>query len=463
MDLTTLAEQNIWWQLPENISADPAIIALNEMQYVWEPHLLEAFDLNADLVYILKGPRQVGKTTLLKSLVKKLLRERIFHRNIFYFSCNLIDTYQELVEVLNLYLGWIRSRNDQRVLILVDEISFVKDWQRAIKHFADLGKFKNATLVLTGSHAVDIKKSSERLPGRRGKSEKMDKLLLPMTFQDYVRTVAPMLFDKIELFDLVDFDAPKILDLAIYQQEIDRHFQNYLLTGGFPLSVNALNAKQSIPPYIYHTYLQWIIGDLAKLGKQEHYFKQISRKLLESLTTPLSWQAIFKTSDIGSHNTVIEYIDHLKSSFILSIFFCLDMNSRLPAYRKNKKIYFADPFIYHTLHAWIKDSPVPFQLAEKEIFDSVKASKLVESTVGIHLVRNFGKVYYWQNRKEIDFVLVVNGKIIPVEVKYRGSVPYAELTHLKKFHKAIVVTQSQLKLEKNTLFIPACLFCLLIS
>jgi predicted AAA+ superfamily ATPase len=235
MDLSTLTEQNIWWQGSEQIILDPTLAALKDIAYVWESDLLQEFLLDKDLIYILKGPRQVGKTTLLKTLAKKLLERGIFHRNIFYFSCNLVENYSELVEGLDLYLKWIHSKNTERVFVFLDEISFVEDWQRGIKHLADLGKFRNATLILTGS--------------------------------------------------------------------------------------------------------------------QQQYFKQIARKILESMTTPISWQSIFKATDIGSHNTVIEYIHHLESSFIISLFYCLDMNSRQPAFKKTKNSILPiplsiTPFIY---------------------------------------------------------------------------------------------------------------------
>lgn len=460
MDLNTLFEQNSWWQTPENIATDPAITLMNEMAYIRELHLMEAFNVNADLVYILRGPMQVGKTTMLKNFVRELLKEGIFHQNIFYFSCNLIETNQELAEVLNLYINWIRSKNAQRVFILADEIDSVKDWQRAVKHLADLELLKFATLILTSSNAVNIKISTERLSETRSQHDEIDRFLLPMTFQDYVRTVAPSLLDKFKLLTLLKLNSPRLLDMAIHQQEIDRHFHNYLLSGGFPASVNALNADQFIPPHIYNAILQWVTGDLAKLGKKQHFFKQITKKLIESLTIPVSWQSIFKTSDIGSHNTVIEYVDYLERSFVLSIFFCLDINTQLPAYRKNKKIYFADPFIYHTLHAWLKDSSLPFSLAEQEVFETSRTSKLVENAIAVHLKRKFREVYYWKNRKEIDFVIVENGRIIPIEVKYRRAVPIGEITYLKKFPQAVVVTQSELRQDENILFIPAGLFCL---
>ncbi len=69
----------------------------------------------------------------------------------------------------------------------------------------------------------------------------------------------------------------ELLDLAVIQQEAETHFQNYLLTGGFPLPVKALNLTEPIPAYIYHTYLQWVLDELSKLGKPQHYFKQITQ------------------------------------------------------------------------------------------------------------------------------------------------------------------------------------------
>lgn len=78
---------------------------------------------------------------------------------------------KELFEVLNLYLNWAAAFRLERKYIFLDEISSVRNWEKGLKYLVDTGALKNATVVLTGSHSIDIKGSIERLPGRRGEGE----------------------------------------------------------------------------------------------------------------------------------------------------------------------------------------------------------------------------------------------------------------------------------------------------
>jgi predicted AAA+ superfamily ATPase len=82
------------------------------------------------------------------------------------------------------------------------------------------------------------------------------------------------------------------------------------------------------------------------------------------------------------------------------------------------------------------------------------ASKLVENTVGIHLARNHAKVYYWQNRREIDFVVIHQGKLVAVEVKFQETINPADFACLKAFSNAFLVTPSDLKVIDNVCLIP---------
>lgn len=159
-----LIEQNPWWRKPNSILKDKYILALEKSKVRWEPRLKYKFELNTDAVYTLRGPRQVGKTTLLKDLIRYLIEVGISPRNIFYYTCDLLDNPKALAEVISSYLDSVRPSKDTRVYLLIDEVSSVKDWQKAVKHLVDLGKLASTTLILTGSHTLDIKKASEKLP-----------------------------------------------------------------------------------------------------------------------------------------------------------------------------------------------------------------------------------------------------------------------------------------------------------
>lgn len=63
MTFEILARQNPWWTEPGSIEEDPYIRAFDEAPLRWVPPFFHALNLREDLVYIVLGPRQVGKTT----------------------------------------------------------------------------------------------------------------------------------------------------------------------------------------------------------------------------------------------------------------------------------------------------------------------------------------------------------------------------------------------------------------
>jgi len=107
-------------------------------------------------------------------------------KHIFYFSLGRIEDYNQLYELIDCYLRNVRPYNQQRLYIFLDEISFVRQWQRGIKAMADGRKLKNVTLLPAGSNLIDIRGGAERMPGRRGKLSKVDFEQLPMTFAEFL-------------------------------------------------------------------------------------------------------------------------------------------------------------------------------------------------------------------------------------------------------------------------------------
>lgn len=186
-------------------------------------------------------------------MIKDLLTEGRDSKSIFYYSCDLVSNEKELFEVINEYLDWALTFRLDRKYIFLDEISSVKNWEKGLKYLVDAGILKNISVILTGSHSIDIKRSIERLPGRRGEGdEPLDKILLPMKFAEFAETVNPVirkLFERNDLFQsekrrniifgLFDKEIDPVLDLLrIYQDELDRLFEQYLITGGVPRSIN---------------------------------------------------------------------------------------------------------------------------------------------------------------------------------------------------------------------------------
>lgn len=236
-----LQSHNSWWIRPELVLEDTKITEFEGQRYKWWPPAYYGFPLDQDAILTLRGPRQVGKTTLLKLLIKRLLLKEKYPREaIFFYPCDRIADYNELHLLLSEFLAFAQPRTRKRLFIFLDEISFVKEWQRAIKELVDSGKLKNAMVLLTGSNILDIKFSSERLPGRRGEIFKPDIEMLPLDFSGFLGLVCSDLKEKgyEEIFSL---HFPRLQKL----------FEDFLLTGGFLTTINQFYTKDFIPAYVY--------------------------------------------------------------------------------------------------------------------------------------------------------------------------------------------------------------------
>jgi hypothetical protein len=491
--MSSLLTQNPWWENPENIERDRNILRFEESSIRWTPRIKHFLELNSERIYTLRGPRQVGKTTLIKLMIRDLLLKGVSERRIFYYTCDLVNTPSSLVEIIESYLEPTDYITDHFRYIFLDEISAVKDWQRGIKHLYDLGKFKKVCVLLTGSHSLDIRKASERLPGRRGEPSNgtLDKILLPMKFGEYVETRDKQLEELIRSLDLRRFEkrkkiiislakgeiSPELKKVSLYMDKISKYFEDYLLTGGYPIAINEFVNHGEISNSTYRTYVDVTIGDFLRWDNREIYLAQILRAVNETLCSQVSWRTLEKKTDIGSPNTTARYIDVLKSGYVLNPFYVVDRKKGGPNYKKNKKIHYLDPFIFHALRGWINQTPA-FRYAQDFLLS--EKHKLVESVVGHHLIRfaynlnpsdNFEpsmNVMYWKDSKnEVDFIVKDGDEYLPFEVKYISSFTSDEINGLYNFTKygtensGIVVTKDLLQRDHNVTAIPASLLTLL--
>lgn len=461
MELPALISQNPWWSNLEALKEDYHLRLFDEAPIKWRPGLLSQFNLETDGVYVLRGPRQVGKTTLIKLLLKELLlKDKRQPKTVFYFACDEggIGGDQELKDLLQTYISWVRSDlPQQRLSIFLDEATYAKNWATGVKVVGDRGMLQRVTVIATGSHSIDLKLGGERMPGRRGTGAGLDKVMLPMNFREFVETVEPELSQKLPESPGLRRDAlhHTALTLVTYDQELTDLFQKYLLVGGFPRAVSVGVSRGEIPKGVYEIYRQAIAGDLSKLRRREDYFRQLALRVFEKLTNPFDWRDMARETDIGSHNTVSQYMRELELSFVWNIIYhAKTLGDRTPAFRKRKKVYFNDPFIFHTLRAWVYGLPDPWSASQDYILEPERRGKLVELVVASHLKSRFDEVFYWRKKEsdEIDFVLREDGlkeRFTYIEAKYRTRVSPDDAKRLKKSGGGILLTRENLSLSSD--------------
>jgi len=417
-----LEKHNPWWEDKKRIDEDIVLVEFYRQKYkFFHPFIKNQF--NKDAIFIIRGPRRIGKTTLIKLIIKKLLfNKRVNPKNIFFYPCDRIVDFNVLYDLL---INFLSQKNDGRRYIFLDEITYVKEWPRAIKSLADSGDLKKTTLFLTGSNALDLKTSAERLPGRRGKEEEVNINFYPLSFfQFYTLTKNKNIFD-------------------------------FLLTGGFPQAVNEYYRQQFISNFIYQGYLDWIEGDIHKIGKSDKLMDLIFSEIFKHLGSTVSWYKIAKNTGIGSHSTVEDYIDIFDKLFITFSLNYYSIDQKKIFFNKNKKIYFSDPIILHSIKGKIDNFLDQFFLyAKSNILNPNFLPALMENIVASYLKQLGGQLFYGNYRgKEIDFVFKRKNKTYFIEVKYQNLIHPNDFSFWQEKKSLVVVTKNFTYKKDNLRFI----------
>lgn len=401
MDSTFLQLQNPWWADPQKIDQDQHLMAISGKSYKFVPPIVSHLHLDPGDIHVIRGPRQVGKTTTLKMLIERLLKTAIPQKNIFYLSCESLEKFQELANMLTTYLE--KQKGEQTYLFL-DEISFVTNWQRAVLSVANMGLTQRATLILTGSNARDLKESSERLPGRRGRG--LDLQLFPLSIMEL-----------------------KTLD-CFKEKTFDELFKLYLQVGGFPRAIADFVSLGTVNDNTYEIYRNWIAGDATRYGLRQETLKQILYRIAETMATRITWPKLIENSPVKSHETALEYVEHLKDSFLCHIHYSFDPNLKGPAFQKARKIYFIDPLLYVLAVSWKEGTTNIFQWMKTKLKDESFCGRLFEAIVVNHAARLYPEIFYWysaKEKKEVDLLIKREKDYELFETKWKGGKEFKAL------------------------------------
>jgi uncharacterized protein len=165
--------------------------------------------LGSGRIVFLTGLRRIGKTTLLKLLIRDLiLNEQVKPEHICYFS---LDDYllskRNVLDIVEEYRKIHKLSFKQRVFLFLDEVSYQKDYEIQLKNLYDL---QTAKIYASSSSASILKSRKPYLTGRHVTIE-----ILPLDFQEY------LIFKQVKINK-----ADRHLT--------DRYFEDFLKTGGLP-------------------------------------------------------------------------------------------------------------------------------------------------------------------------------------------------------------------------------------
>lgn len=481
------------------MDTDQSIKEFEQSKVKWLPKILQYMRIkdNEFMFYTIRGPRQVGKTTSIKLSIWSLLREGVPPIAVFFWQCDNTRTQKKLVETVEAYLDYTDPIGLEKRYLFLDEITSVKGWYDAVKYLFDTSRLQETSVVLNGSHAMDIEKGKAVLVGRTGKDPDPHKMFVPMKFAEFASCISPGLWGELvgkgygegtkrrtELMNLIQGKSRSLsYDLLMRKEKLDVCLDKYLLCGGVPRAINDFMTSQAILPKTYDDYVDALKGDLAHWKKDDQLSREILDEVIRALGSQLSWNGL-SSRLVCSQPTIRKYVETLEHCFVLTYFHrTISLTKPKRARGKtNKKVFFEDPFLFHCARHWVMptSSNSPYAQAIEYLADPSNKGRLIENVVGNHLIRlmfdlapssgfqyNANIFYYMENRRELDFMLNVSPSPIPIEVKYQANLKSSDYDFLLKVaagtnSKGLMISRDAAGITEDVVTIPVSLFLFLI-
>lgn len=369
--------------------------------------------LDTQKIVSLIGVRRSGKTYILFDLIKKL-REKGLKENIIYVNFEddrLIGiTYKNLDELIEAYFELFPRKREERIYIFLDEVQEVEYWEKFVRRIYDS---LNTQIYITGSSSKLL--SKEIATSLRGRTISYE--IFPLSFKEFLD------FKNIE-FNLYSSKSLSFIKSA---------FNQYLIKGGFPEVV--LEENEDIQIRILRDYVDLVVyRDIIERYhvKNLSLLKLLIKYIFSNPATLISFNKLYNDfKSMGyklSKDTLFEYFEYLNDAYVAFTTAVFKSSVKEEA-RNPKKVFIVDNGFNY-------------------IFDtsfSPDFSKLYENLVFLNLRRKYKEIYYFKQKKEVDFYVPQEKLLINVSYDISSKETLKrELTALEEGMKYFGIKESYL-------------------
>ncbi len=318
---------------------------------------------------VLIGPRQVGKTTLVESL----LSDRDYL---------LLDgddpTTRALLTSPN--TEEIRTILGQYKYVFIDEAQRIDGIGLTMKIITD--RFKDVQLFTSGSSSFDLSnKINEPLTGR-----KWEYHLYPISWEEFEQYHGHL--------------------------NAEQQLENRLLYGFYPDVLNNPGDEVNILRNLVNSYLYSDILSFAGIRKPD-VLEKLVQALAMQVGSEVNYSELAQIVNVDK-NTVSKYIDILQKGFIVFKLGSFSRNLRNEI-KHNQKIYFYDNGVRNMVIG--NFNPLDTRADKGALWENFLIAERIKQ---IAYKQSLTKAYFWRTKQqqEIDFIEETNGKITGYEFKW---------------------------------------------
>jgi hypothetical protein len=386
---------------------------------------------------LLYGARQIGKTYVLQEFGSSRYKNTIYMN--FETEPTLAHLFSDSISPLKLLPKIERYYNIPIIpgstLLIFDEIQSCDRALTSLKYFSE--EAPEYDLIGAGS-LLGVHTSSKTFSFPVGKV--LTKMMYPLSFEEFLWESEKRVFA-----DVIDtcFRTDASIEQTLHESLLDL-YKEYLLVGGMPLAVynyfnhNRMLSYRDIQRIILDTHT----SDMTKYTDRAQSIKTIMA--YESIVSQLAkdnkkfqYKLVAKGARASLFGESIDWLIRagvvLKSEKIPGG----NMPPNLTRDVSSFKLYMGDVGLCSFRAGLTREN--------MEIFDNTFMGGITENYVANTLAANDYELFYWESdsKAEVDFIIMKEGKLFPVEVKASENTrSYSLSTYRKKYNPEYVIRVS---------------------
>ncbi len=353
-------------------------------------------------IILLNGPRQVGKTTLMKMIRNKLISEKNISKNqILWFDL-------EQTENLSIWskqttaIDALPKDTSQKYYLFIDEFQQAKNIGSTLKVIHD--HYPHIKPIITGSASWYLN-IDESMAGR-----KIVIPIFPLAFTEFLEWQSTKNQNKLNFFKNFSKNITTVDNIAV--ETINKLFQKFVTWGGYPNvvleSTLNFNEKNILLNELIDSYLTRDIKIWSYKANSLEVKKLLSL-LAGQVGNTLSVDHLSRDSEL-SRELIINRLELLQNTFMLKLIPPYFTN-KLKEITKSPKIYLVDSGLRNALL-----NTFSTQIKTPDF------GHLIENVVMLEFEKNkqiTDQIYFWRTvrQQEVDIIFKRENNFIPIEVK----------------------------------------------
>ncbi len=353
----------------------------------------ERIEQNRSFIQAITGPRQTGKTTLVRQLCDEITIPYL------YVTADNAPAVENIWIEQQWETARIKLKNNEQneLLLIIDEIQKVKNWSESVKQLWDTDTFNNTNLkvILLGSSGLMLQQGlNESLAGR------------------------------FELIKIPHWSFNEMHSCFGIDEE------QYAWFGGYPGTISLLNDEERWKDYVKNALIESTLSKdilmLTRISKPA-LMRQVFEMGVHYSAQILSFNKMLgQLQEAGNTTTIAHYLQVLDQAGLLtgiSKFYTEKFRQKTSSPKWQVKNMALISALTHLKFNEVKE-------------DFIKWGQVVESAIGAHLINKSEEgnynVYYWRHRnEEVDFVIQKGDRIIGIEVKSGQTKPTKGMASFK--------------------------------